>query len=47
MLNLLNQLTCYVVVYNYKQVEGYWNYELCHGLHIRQFHEDRSEDGKV
>lgn len=28
-------------------VEGYWNYELCHGLHIRQFHEDRSEDGKV
>ncbi len=29
------------------QVEGYWSYELCHGLHLRQFHEDRGQDGKV
>jgi len=27
------------------RIEAYWTYELCHGKHIRQYHEER--DGKV
>ena len=29
---------------NYR-IEAYWTYEICHGYHVKQFHEDR--DGKV
>lgn len=29
---------------NYR-IEAYWTYEICHGNHVKQFHEDR--DGKV
>lgn len=29
---------------NYR-IEAYWTYEICHGHHVKQFHEDR--DGKV
>ncbi len=26
---------------------GYWNYELCHGDYLRQYHEEKLEDGQV
>lgn len=29
---------------NYR-IESYWTYEICHGNHVKQFHEDR--DGKI
>lgn len=25
------------------QLETYWNYELCHGQHVRQFHESKTQ----
>jgi endoplasmic reticulum lectin 1 len=28
-------------------VEGYWTYELCYGVSLRQFHEDKNKEGKV
>lgn len=36
---LFSSTTC-----NYR-IEAYWTYEICHGHHVKQFHEDR--DGKV
>ena len=29
------------------QVDSYWTYELCHGKHLRQFHEVRGKNGQV
>lgn len=26
-------------------VESYWSYQICHGKHIRQYHEERARGG--
>ena len=32
-----------VVVPCLLQAMGYWTYELCHGIHVRQFHEAKEQ----
>ncbi|KAJ8045769.1 Endoplasmic reticulum lectin 1 [Holothuria leucospilota] len=41
MQSLLDRHTCTI------RIESYWNYELCHGQHIRQYHETKEQGSKT
>lgn len=36
----------YLMVFTFFKIESYWTYEVCHGKHIRQYHEEK-ETGQV